>query len=194
VLAGVSLVVCVATGVLWVQSFRSNSWYPQYLHLRMQSSGIIVHSWWGRLFIMRVEFSTVQSDVVFVTQAPKVAGWRGPNRPAVYLLERKYPQAITMTSPAPFFWNSELRNGFGFDRSVFVFPPPDSMREIWIVVPWWAIWSAVTLPILLYAFGRFRAGRRLSTGACTNCGYDLRATPERCPECGVVPKQVEVKI
>ncbi|HEV2296466.1 MAG TPA: hypothetical protein VGR35_21660 [Tepidisphaeraceae bacterium] len=39
----------------------------------------------------------------------------------------------------------------------------------------------------LFLVQRLRAQRRPCTGRCARCGYDLRATPERCPECGAVP-------
>jgi hypothetical protein len=60
-----------------------------------------------------------------------------------------------------------------------------------IVVPYWFItllvatpwWWPVAWRMLRPLLARFRR----SPGTCCRCGYDLRATPERCPECGAVP-------
>ena len=42
----------------------------------------------------------------------------------------------------------------------------------------------LTMPAAVLAAGRWRRSRRWSAHACPACGYDLRATPGRCPECG----------
>jgi hypothetical protein len=59
-------------------------------------------------------------------------------------------------------------------------------RHIGLSIPYWAAW-ALWIPLVIPALRirqqqirRYRIGKTL----CPECGYDLRATPNRCPECG----------
>jgi hypothetical protein len=70
-------------------------------------------------------------------------------------------------------------DGLPHGRAVRVF------RVVWF--PYWslAIVLAILPAIRLQAMVRIR--HRARRGLCPACGYDLRATPGRCPECGAVP-------
>lgn len=54
-----------------------------------------------------------------------------------------------------------------------------------ISIPYWFCCCISSLPMaVLY---RRRPRRQTARhGVCKTCGYDLRATPERCPECGTI--------
>jgi hypothetical protein len=62
----------------------------------------------------------------------------------------------------------------------------DSVARV-VVFPFWFLAGLLAIWPVRRAVRETREVRELkrqSRGLCPKCGYDLRATPQRCPECG----------
>jgi hypothetical protein len=71
----------------------------------------------------------------------------------------------------------------------------DPRRNVWdieglklvtrtAVIPFWLPALAASALPAVWVRRRLRQRRRTRRGLCSACGYDLRASPGRCPECG----------
>lgn len=95
-------------------------------------------------------------------------------------------------SPRHGLWIKRLPSFLGFratkargtrsDMDGNVYP----MSYGFVVLPHWFLAVATFVPPALFTARRLRTWRRRARSLCASCGYDLRATPDRCPECGAV--------
>src|SRR5579862_5983019 len=63
----------------------------------------------------------------------------------------------------------------------------DVDRYVGVIFPFWFVGAMFAILPGIWMVRILRRPRR--SGVCPKCGYDVRATPDRCPECGSVLKK-----
>lgn len=58
------------------------------------------------------------------------------------------------------------------------------VKYILVALPLWALFVLLAVLPACWAATRIRRRSRSVAGCCPTCGYDLRASQDRCPECG----------
>ena len=169
-LTGLSLLVCVALAPVWVRSYWVNDAYRWSRHADDPATAA-----WTALSSMRGVVLFNRGHVTF-------KGDSGAD-----LAQRMRQFELGRTSrPLP-------RMGFGWWGLGVPFATTFTRDELtrrssdsYVTVPYWLI--AVPAVILCATrLARYVRSRRPRPGMCPRCGYDLRATPEGCPECGIKP-------
>ena len=176
--AAISVLLCVAVCVAWVRGRSSADWF----HWTRTGE----HEW-------RRETLVAGRDGVYVshlwfyfdepgralTYATGIGETRGLSH------EKSDPQRNPYSGT---FWN---RLGFGMEPARlsidFAWEGPYRYVFSHAHVPYWFVLIVLSSPCWLWlarARARRLKARRARLGRCRQCGYDLRASPERCPECG----------
>jgi len=111
--------------------------------------------------------------------------------PAIWIVWRFRPRPLTMVTAVSalslpvLLWLSTRAEAMNRPDSGRVKPQLEILAMYATILPFF--WANFRILLLVrIALTRLRP---ISAGYCANCGYDLRATPHRCPECGLVVKR-----
>ena len=166
ILSVLSLLLCLATLALWVRSHWVQDWFVRGAD---EAIGTQVHSGLGRILCFHYD-----------DRSRRTEPWAWSMGSAPVTLQT---HQLLDTSEAPHWWNrlgfAVLRGGSGTSLAPSV--------VFFVLIPHWSLALLFAVLPALHLRAAIRSRRRLRPGLCPVCGYDLRATPDRCPECGLRP-------
>jgi hypothetical protein len=172
-LAAVSLVLGVVTAVLYWESLGRASFYEWHAH----AHELDVHHVDGVLTLSWANDTGLQSP-----DGSSRFGW-------FHWQFRLEQDRATLEIPSFNRW------GFGAYCLRTKGPPPAGNWRfggrlfLTVSAPYWFLLVLLTLLPGLWLFFYSRRRWRTQKGLCLVCGYDLRATPDRCPECGTITRK-----
>ena len=195
IVTAASMVLCVVLGVLWVRG-RGGAARAEWKYNRWRSDGSAASNETDLSFGARIEVAIRRGYAPprvpkreYQTYCYYASADRSGGRPSLRVRHRPYVPGWGNDAHWPTNYDSGVYSGWGPLRWYGETRP--SADGIWssythIGISHWL----VALPLLaapVLWLKRFVARRRVrKAGLCPGCGYDLRATPQRCPECGGV--------
>lgn len=167
-----SALLCIAALIMWVRSCQiSDGITRRYNADPSHVAAINVAAWNGRLYF-----------------AYRTASGQRSNLAVSWTFEQFESATYGSFGTDGLSIGSWSIAGFGFSRMKWhSFQTGQSGVDRFASVPFWFIAFISILPPARWYLGRRREGRTCRAGLCPGCGYDLRATPDRCPECGSTP-------
>ena len=174
--SALSLLMCMATVALWVRSY----WFEDRLIV-----------WYG---YRCVDFAAYRGEMgcEFVEYDPGGTDVRRVPRPVAKYVRQTVEDVRWRDEVEIADWQPRYRQlgyhdvlGFRFHVNVpGILGLDGAMRGV--AVPAWFV-ALCTLMFPAWSAMKSRRQRvRVKQGFCAACGYDLRATPGRCPECGTI--------
>jgi len=162
-LALLSLAVCVGVLVMWAHSDRVRD----ARQMRWHGSAYALFSDRGRIGID----NTPTLQAFETARRRQIESWLAEERRLMsYLATRDEDGPRTMYT---------ANHNFAARASLAPAPPLVAHS-----IPYWSLIPALLICPALWALRYRRRLIRMSRGLCPECAYDLRGSPDRCPECG----------